>query len=186
MKIPALILSATLSICFTASGQSNQHQVNQGPDGAPQVSQKDKLFLHAIASEDQSEIDLAKLALQKTTNAQIQQYAKSKILAADPDMEKDAMQVAQQNHATISSKPNAAAQRQYQIFKTLSENEFDKAYSRYEDRMQAADLKVVTREAGAAINPQVRSYAQKEVTPVKLAADAARQLAQAMNVSKTS
>jgi hypothetical protein len=53
--------------------------------------------------------------------------------------------------------------------------------------MHSADLEVVTLEADAAANPQVRSSdAQKEVTPVKEAAHSAKQLARAMQVSKTS
>lgn len=186
MKIQAFILGTALVIPLTAAAQVSQPAGNPAQQSVSQLSQKDKLFLHAIASEDQSEIDLARLALRKTKKPQIQQYARSKILAADPEMEKGAIEIAQQNHATISSQPNAAARQQYKDFARLSGDPFDRAYAKYENRMQSSDLKVVSHEAGSAANPQVRSYAQREQTPVKQAAESARKLAQLMKVGPAS
>jgi len=181
-----LILTIALMISLPGTGQIAHPDNHPEPNSNSRLSQKDRLFLHAIASEDQSEIDLANLALRKSTNPKIQEYARSKILAADPAMKTGALQVAEQNHATISSEPNAAARAQYADFSVLSGNVFDRSYVKYEYRMQTADLKVVQHAASSSDNPQVGSYAKKEVTPVQQAADAAKQLAQEMKVTKTS
>lgn len=183
MKIQAFILGTALIVPITLAGQSpNREFNNKAMNDTSQLSTQDRMFLHAIASEDQSEIELAKLALQKSQNPQVQQYAKSKILAADPSMEQDAKQIAQQNKTAVSSTPNPAASQTYKLLSNYSGNEFDQRYIRYEARQQGNDLKVVTFESNSAANPQVRSYARKETTPVKEAAESALKLAQAMHL----
>lgn len=179
MRIHAWILCTALVIPLAVSGQETSPANSSNP---PQLSNKDRLFLHTLASEDQSEINLANLALKKSNDPKIQQYARSKILAADPEMKQGAEQIAQQNHTAISSSPNATAKKQYQILSQLSGTDFDRSYMGYENRQQAADLQVVQGEIGATNSPQIRSYAQQEVTPVQQASQAAQQLAHSMNV----
>jgi hypothetical protein len=50
----------------------------------------------------------------------------------------------------------------------------------YEDAKQRADLITVQNEASATKNQQIKSYAKKEVTPVRQAADSAQQIAQTL------
>jgi putative membrane protein len=186
VKIEAFILSTALVVPIALNGQSSNREFNNRVmNDTSQLSIQDRMFLHAIASEDQSEIELAKLALQKSQNPQVQQYAKSKILAADPSMEKGAEQIALQNKTTVSSAPNPAAKQTYRELSNFSGKEFDQRYIRYEARQQGKDLKVVQYESNSAANPQVRSYAQKETTPVKQAADSALKLAQSMHLGLT-
>lgn len=116
MKIPALLVCAALAVPFAAVAQSNMP-----PSKSPQISIQAQHFLTVLASEDQSEIDLAHLALKKSNNPQVQQYAKSNF-----------------------------------------------------------DLIVVAAEAKEAKNPQVKAFAQKEETPVRQAAQSAKQIAQSM------
>lgn len=179
VRIHAWILSTALVFPLTVSGQTPSQPDNSNQ---PQLSSKDRLFLHTLASEDQSEINLANLALKKTKDPKVQQYAKSKILGADPEMKQGAEQIAQQNHTTISASPNATARKQFQILSQLSGTDFDRAYIGYENRQQASDLQVVQGEVGSTNNPQVRSYAQQEVTPVQQASQAVQQLAHSMNI----
>lgn len=186
MKIEAFILSTALAVPMALAGQTGQMPSNAVANNTSQLNHKDKLFLHTIASEDQSEIELAKLALHKTSNAQIKQYAKSKILAADPSMEQQAKQIAQQKHTVVSSALNPSAKLRYKQLSNFSGTQFDKAYVKYEAHKQSADLKAVKYEAASASDAEVRGYAQKEQTPVQQAAQAANQLAQAMHVSTTS
>jgi predicted outer membrane protein len=90
VKVSAFILSAALVVPTTPAAQTTI-SAKQSP-----IADNERLFLHALASEDHSEIDLAKLALHQSHNPQIKQYARSKILAADPSMEQQAAQSAQQ------------------------------------------------------------------------------------------
>lgn len=186
MKIQAFILGTALVVPMTLVGQNSKIESNQAQNNTSQLTPQDRMFLHTIASEDQSEIDLANLALHKSSNPQILQYAKSKILAADPGMKLAATQIARENQTAVSSNPNPAAQQQFHDFSQLAGQQFDRAYVKYEARQQTADYKVVKYETTNASNPQVRTYAQREANPVQEAAQAAQKLAQSMHLSMTS
>jgi putative membrane protein len=186
VKLEAFMLSAALAVPMTVAAQTGKMPSNAVANNTSQLTRKDKLFLHTIASEDQSEIDLAKLALQKSSDPKVQQYARSKILAADPSMEQQARQIAQQKHTSISCSPNPAAKLRYKQLSNFSGKQFEQAYVKYEARQQAADFKVVKFEAASASSAEVRGYAQKEQTPVQQAAESANKLAKAMNISTIS
>ena len=184
MKIPAYILVAALAVPLTLAGQTTHNNISdKASNNTSQLSSQDKLFLHTIASEDESEIELAKLALKKSSDPQIQQYAKTKILAADPGMKEKAKELAEQNHTAISTSPNPTAKLRYQQLSNFSGKEFERDYAKYEGWKQAADLKAVQKEASSAANPRVRAYAQQEISPVQEAAQAARKLADSMQVT---
>lgn len=175
MKIPALLVCAALAVPFAAVAQSNMP-----PSKSPQISVQAQHFLTVLASEDQSEIDLAHLALKKSNNPQVQQYAKSKILAADPSMKQGAQQLGQKEDAPVAGFPPSSGKAEYYYLSKLSGKAFDKAYMNYEDAKQNFDLIVVAAEAKEAKNPQVKAFAQKEETPVRQAAQSAKQIAQSM------
>jgi predicted outer membrane protein len=87
MKIQPFILSLALAVPLTMVGQAMpSHNDNTYNNSNSKPSSKmtavDHHFLHQLAQEDQSEIDLATLALKKSDNPQVKDYANSKILAA--------------------------------------------------------------------------------------------------------
>ncbi len=175
------LVSAALAVPVALAGQTPQPPKNNPvSSNSALLSSYDRLFLHTLASEDQSEIDLANLALHKSSNPQVQQYARSKILAADPAMKQGAAQLATQYHTAISSSPNQVQKAEYANLSNLSGNDFDRAYARYEGKQQAEDLIAVQDETHSAKDPQVGSYAQREVTPVQQAAQAAKQMAKSL------
>ena len=178
MKIATLIVCGALVAPLVATGQIAE-QENKGANH-PQISIEAQHFLDVLAKEDQSEITLANLALTKSNNPLVKDYAKSKILAADPAMERGAKAIAQQKRAPILAIPSATATAEYQYLSRLSGKAFDKAYMSYEDQKQAADLIMVQNEAATAKDPQVKQFAQKEETPVQKAAQSARQIAQGL------
>lgn len=142
----------------------------------------DQQFLQKLAQEDQSEINLANLALQKSPNAQVKAYAR-KILSADPPMQSQALTVAQENKAKISATPAAAQHQEYATLAKLSGENFDHAYLKYEANKQEADLDMVQHEVNNTTDQQVKSFAQQEEPRVQAASTSARQLARSMGVN---
>lgn len=179
MKLSGLILTTALAVPLAAAGQSTPH-ANMGVTQAPQISVQAQHFLNLITSEDQSEINLAKLALKKSSNPQVQQYAKTKILAADPLMKQRAMEIAHQNHAPVPGFVTSADKAEYYYLSKFSGKAFDKAYMNYEDAQQRSDLILVQNEAASAKNQQLKNYAQTEETPVRQAAQSAKVIAKAI------
>ena len=179
VKIQAIILSATLVVPMAMMGQSMNHTAttaNKSSNGTSQLSSSDQHFLSQLGKEDQSEIDMAKLAIKKSSNPQVRQYAQNKILAADPSMEEQAKQIAERDKAPISATPNSWEKQEYDRLSKLSGKQFDQAYMKYEAHKQGRDLADVQHEISSTNNHQVKTYAQNEETPVKQAAQSAQQV----------
>lgn len=189
MKFEALILSAVLAIPMTMMGQSMGNQkANTSANSntnTSQMSTADQHFVRTLAEEDHSEIDLARLAMKKSTNSKVQDYANSKILAADPSMEQQARSIAQQDNEKIPNATNKMQKNEYDKLAKLSGTEFDKEYMKYEAWKQEKDLGSVRHEITSTNNQTVKDYARKEEPPVKQAAQSARQIASSLGVQTT-
>lgn len=188
MNLRPFALTIALALPLTLAAQAH----SWGSSGAPATGQQ--VFLHQLAQEDHSEIHLAHLALTKSKNPRVRAYAKSKILAADPDMAKDARKVqraTQPNKAGAAGVANRAAvsrerakdRAEYKKLSRLSGAQFDRAYMQYEARKQGADLTLVRQEASSASNAKIRSFAQRQEAPVKKAADSARSISSTLGTS---
>ncbi len=189
MKVQAWILSGILAFPLTMMGQSmtnqnsqNNNTWNKSSQKTSQLSNSDQHFLSKLAREDQSEIDLAHLALKKSSNSQVRDYAQNKILAADPSMEHQAKNLARQDNAMIPSTQATMAKQEYDRLAKLSGSQFDQAYMKYEARKQEADLDAVQHEINSTNNQQVKTYAQKEETPVRQASQSAQHIANSMGM----
>lgn len=162
LMMPLAIFGQTTS---SATSKANQ-----------QLSNSDEAFLKAIIQEDISEIGLAQMALQKSSDPQIKQYAQTKILAADPEMRDRADQIIQQSGMTPPTTPNALQESIRSELSGESGKSFDKSYMVYEASQQSADAKLMDREIKSTNNSTVKTYAKDEQTPVQQAAASAIQV----------
>jgi putative membrane protein len=166
----------TLALTLVMAAQNPQDKNQNPPDknnSNDQLSSSDHSFLTALIQEDISEIELAKMALQKSSDPQVKQYAQTKILDADPEMRHGADQIARQCGLTPPSEPNA---RQKQVQGELSNKTgklFDNSYMIYEAMQQNSDLELVNAELKSTKNSALKSYVTKEKTPVQQAAASA-------------
>jgi putative membrane protein len=180
MKISEWVITAALAVPLTLMGQKVTSPNVMGSDKPTQGKLQSQHFLTVLANEDQSEIDLAHLALKKSSNAQVKEYARTKILAADPAMEEGAKKLSLENGAPAPGFPSGPDKAEFYYLSKLSGKDFDAAYMGYEDAKQREDLIVVENEAASDKNPQVKQFAQKEEKPVQEAADSAKTIAQSL------
>ena len=150
-----------------------------------QLSQGDEMFLKALIQEDISEISLAKMALQKSADPQVKQYARTKILAADPQMRDGAAKIASAQNIQPPTGPNARQRKIHGELAKKSGKYFDNAYMNYEASQQTADVKLVKAETKNSNNAQVKNYATAQQTPVEQAASAARNLSARVSSAMT-
>lgn len=184
MKVPSLILGVALAFPMAMMAQSMPANSNYNNNNQSHMSNmSNQQFLNKLAQEDQSEINLAHLALQKSNNAQVRQYAQSKILKADPSMEQHAKTTAQNMGTPVNASVNNWGQHEYQKLSQLSGQQFDREYMRYESMKQEKDLNLVQHEANNSNNTQVKDFAQAQVVPVREAAQSARQISSGMGNS---
>lgn len=183
MRIKSLILLAALSAPAMMLGQKTtgqkQDQVSR------QLSQADKMFLKALIQEDISEIGLAQLALQKTSDPDVKDYAQSKILAADPSMRDGAKKLAEDNGMTPPDTSNARQQKIHDELSQKSGKVFDNAYMNYEAGQQVGDVRLVNAELKATHNQSVKDYVTQEKTPVIAAAAKAKEVSQKISTNMT-
>ncbi|MGH9644482.1 MAG: DUF4142 domain-containing protein [Terriglobales bacterium] len=139
---------------------------------APRPSAKDTGFLQEVAQEDRSELDLAKLALQKSSDPQVRSYAQS-ILANDPQVERDAQKLAPSTTQATTSQSSA----EYQKLAKLSSREFDQEYMRYEAARQEQDLRSLVNEIDTTDDANLLDFGIKAEVPTQQAEQQAEQLA---------
>lgn len=180
MKISGWVLTAAMVVPLTLVSQDVTPPRSITSGQPPQISLQAQHFLTVLGNEDQSEINLAHLALKKSNNPKVQEYAKSKILAADPAMEAGAKKLSLKNNVSAPGFPSGADKAEFYYLSKLSGKDFDKAYMGYEDAKQREDLIVVQNEVASAKNPEVKSFAQKEEKPVREAADSAKAIAESL------
>jgi putative membrane protein len=181
MRIPYLVLVVTLSVPMVMAGQnSSAAKINTQQQ---QLTTSDKLFLEALIEEDISEIELAHMALQKSSDPQVKDYAQSKILAADPEMRDGAEQIAKQFGMQPSNALNARQKKIHDVLSKKTGKEFDNAYMNYEAGQQTGDVKLVDAELKSDSNPAVKAYVTKEKAPVVEAAKAAKEISTQISTS---
>lgn len=180
MRISKWMLTAAVVAPLTVVGQGPTKSSTITSGKGPQISLQAQHFLTVLGDEDQSEINLAHLALKKSNNPKVQEYARTKILAADPAMEAGAKKLSLENNTSAPGYPSGSDKAEFYYLSKLSGKDFDIAYMGYEDAKQNEDLIVVQNETLTAKNPQVKQFAQKEETPVREAADSAKSIAQSL------
>ncbi len=173
-RLLLLCIASALPLPLVAQSSPAAPMANR----ADEIANSDKSFLQALIEEDISEINLANIALQKTSDPQVKQYAQSKILAADPAMRDGAEKIALEHGLQVPSGPGARKQSVQDEISKKSGRLFDNAYMNYEADQQAADLKLVETEIKSTRDPELTQFASAEKTPVQEAAEAAVQLNQ--------
>lgn len=172
MKLQVLISGIALVLPLVAFAQTTP------PNTSPLVV-GDRAFLYQLAQEDMSEIKLAKLAIQKSANPQVQSYARS-VLANDPAMGYEAKIIAVQKHVTIPDVVNVDQKSRFDRLSELSGADFDRAYMQYEAQKQQQDLQLVQQAADTAQDQDVKNYAINETALVLRTAQAAKSTASSL------
>lgn len=175
MNFKPLVLGMALAFPLSMLAQSTAMNSNG------KLSNSDRQFLKKVAQEDQAEVDLAHLALQRSKNLQVQQYARTNILQEDPAMEKRAENIAQRDHVTVPEDANRQGRQEYRNLSQAPANRFDAEYMNYEASRQAKDLGVVRQELASTNDPQVKRYALEEETPFREASVSAQHISGNLN-----
>lgn len=174
-----------LSMAMAGQNSSKMGPNTQQTQANQQLSNSDTAFLKALIKEDISEINLGQMALKKSQNPQVKQYAQTKILAADPSMKDGAAKIAREHGM---QPPTGQGARKQQIEDELSQKTgalFDNAYMNYEATQQPADLKLVNTEINSTQNPEIKKYATTEKTPVQDAANSAVEISKEVSSGLT-
>jgi putative membrane protein len=202
----ALVSAAALAIgsaAFAADppaqpGEPQQPQQPQGNQADPQqqINQllvqiaadpktaADKLFVLTAALHNQSEIALAKEALQKSQNDQVKKMAKHMIDSLQKTHEK-IQQTAQAIGLPLPQELAQAAVHEVSIVAALPADQFDRQYTAHAQSDNAEDLSDYQSQAEIAQDPQVRRFAKDQADEVRQRSQDTNQTARGMNMPGT-
>lgn len=195
----ALALSMGVAVAQNGGMNSQQQQPQAGanapgsmnspggPNSMPgmtmnsQASMQDKMFLKDAATGDMFEIQSSQLALQKSSSADVKQFAQMMIddhTKLDNEMKPIAAEAEVTPPTSLTGKP----QKEYQKLQGLSGDAFDKEYISDMVMDHAKVSKAFGAEANGGQLPDERKAAMTNKPTVDMHLQKAQQLAQAHNV----
>ena len=205
-KLGALA-GAAVFCCVSAIGQSTgsgaggamQNGANQGSQAAQQGansmgnmansgmnsmngSMTDKAFLKKAMQGGMAEVQTAQLALTKSNNDQVKQFAQM-MIDDHTKMNDQAKPIAQQNGVAVPSAPDKKSQAMMAKLQGMSGDAFDKAYIQDMVKDHQQDEKDFKAEASNGQNPQIKDLASQGEPIIAGHLQKVQQLAKSMNVS---
>ena len=182
MKQFATLAAAAILCCSTAAfSQTGQGSTGSNPQGSMQQSGSaaqtgamnnmaqtqgsmndmgDKAFLKKAMQGSMAEVELGKLALTKSNNDQVKQFAQ-KMIDDHTKLNDQAKPVAQQVGVSVPDGPSKKDQAMMAKMQGLSGDAFDKAYIQDMVKDHQADDKDFKMEASAGKNPQIKDLASQ-------------------------
>jgi predicted outer membrane protein len=162
---------------------AQQQQINQllTQIAADPKTAADKLFILTAAVHNQSEIELAKEVLQKTQNEQVKRMAQQMIKSLQQTHDQ-LQQTAQAIGLPLPKELAQAAIQEVRIVAALPADQLDQQYTAHVQADNAQDLSSSQSQAKIAQDPQVKKYAQDQVTAAQQRTQDADQTAQGMGM----
>ena len=126
----------------------------------------DQTFLKAAIEGNHGEIDAAKMALRKSQNEQVKQFAQ-RMVDDHTKMLADLHQVEQGQPLKYSDTSSAAAKRMAMKLRTLKGAAFDKAFVDGMVKDHEGDVRDFTKEAETGQNAAIKGAAEKSLPTIK-------------------
>jgi putative membrane protein len=127
-------------------------------DNPSQFSASDCEFAKAAASGGMMEVNLGKIALEKSTNAAVLQFGQ-RMVTEQGKAGQDLQRLAARKGATLPSEPTAEQQKEIDRLSKFSGAEFDKAYVILMVQAHKADEKEFKSACEKAQDPDLKAFA---------------------------
>lgn len=138
---------------------NNQNNNSQNQANVSQKSISDQAFLQAAAKDTAGEIQIARLAQQKSSDSNVRQAAQQ-LMNQEQQKQQHLQSVAQQEGVNLNNSPTAAAKARYDKLSQLSGSQFDSAFMHSAVAGHLHELPLLQYEANNANSDAVRNYAQ--------------------------
>lgn len=167
------ILTTALTICFAALGLAAQG-----------LTGEEQKFVLKAAKSDETEISLSKLALQKSNDPQIKQFAQ--MMVTDHTKSTSLLKpIAMHHSVAIPENPGPANDAKYKMLQGKSGKAFDKVYMQTMVADHQSMLQAFQSASGQAQDPKLKEFIATVEPVVKHHLDMAKQLSQGEKASKT-
>lgn len=141
----------------------------------------DKMFLHDALQGGMAEVQLGQLALQKSSNDDVKQFAQ-KMVDDHTKLGDQLKPIAEQMQVKIPDSPSRKDKATMAKLEALNGDAFDKAYIKDMVKDHEKDQKDFKREASAATDPQLKQVVSQGEQVITEHLQMAKQIAQKDNV----
>ena len=131
-----------------------------------QLSENDYKFAKAAASGGILEVNLGKIAVGKSTNTDVQQFAQ-RMVTDHGKAGQNLAEIATHKGATLPSEPTSVQQKEFDVVSKLSGSEFDKAYIAFMVRAHKADEKEFKKASDTADDADLKAFDSTTLTMVE-------------------
>jgi putative membrane protein len=128
--------------------------------GQPQ-SGGDQMFVHDTLEGSEAQVEMSKLAQQKSSSPDIQQFGQ-KMVQIHTELSSQMTPAAKQLGINAPKGPSKKAKKEIERLQALSGPDFDTAYLQAMARQQQRDLKEFKDEAGSGQNPNLQQAAKQD------------------------
>lgn len=173
----ALLLSlASTAMAQSSSGSSgsmsgsSMSSSHKGP-----VNSKDTMFMKEAAAGNLAEIQMGRIALDKSSSSQIKETAQ-RIIDDHTKANDQLMTLAQRQQVTLPTEPMLKDRKEAKKLESMSGTAFDKAYARMLVMDHRKDIKKYGMESRKAKDTELRQYASTTLPVLKTHLQMAEQL----------
>lgn len=151
---------------------------------AESVNSKDKSFMTNAAEAGHAEIEASKIALEKSSNQAVKDYAQ-KMIDQHTTVDEQLKQLASSKDVTLPAEPSMAQRAKIAILEKLKGNTFDKRYasmigvSAHEDA-----VKLFQKSSKEAQDPDVKTFAAKTLPGLQEHLQMGRDLKKTVDAAK--
>jgi putative membrane protein len=157
----------------------DQANANQDPNGASQMA--DKAFVRDALEGGMTEVQLGQLALQKSSNDDVKQFAQ-KMIDDHTKLGDEMKQVAVQMKIKVPDSPSKKDKSAIAKLQALNGDDFDKAYIKDMVKDHQQDLKAFKQEAQTTANPDLKQVVNQGGQVIDEHLQMIQQIAQKNNV----
>jgi putative membrane protein len=136
-----------------ATGRTGKHAKSS-------LSHSDRSFIEKAAKGGMAEVELAKIAQERASSAEVKQFAQ-RMEQDHSKANEEIRQLAQEKGVTMPAGPKLADNHEASKLSKLQGEEFDRAYMDHMVKDHQKDVKEFQKEAQKAKDPDVKAFAQK-------------------------
>ncbi|MBV8205768.1 MAG: DUF4142 domain-containing protein [Acidobacteria bacterium] len=167
----------------TSSGQQAAAQSGDMNNNGGAVSSAEQEFVTKAAQGDRAEVELAKLALQKSNNPDVKEFAQ-RMVDDHTKNQQQADTLASQLSITAPSSASPQQQQEKSRLEGLSGDQFDRTYARLMLQDHRKDVNEFKQEQHTAKNPNIKQFVDETLPVLEQHLQMAQQLNSKMGSSR--
>lgn len=177
MMLGALLLASLAGTAFaqSSSTQSSSESMNKG-SMAKSGASKDAMFMRHAAADSLAEIQMGRIALDKSSSAQVKELAQ-RIIDDHTKANDQLMSIAERQQVTLPTEPMPTQKQEADKLKAMSGASFDQAYARAMVKDHRKAIKMFGMESQKAGDNDVKQFASTTLPVLKTHMEMAEKLA---------